>query len=36
MALLEYRKKHTEAQKLYNAAAIKLKTVMTAAGISQL
>jgi hypothetical protein len=35
MALLEYRKKHTEAQKLYNAAAIKLKTVMTAAGISQ-
>jgi hypothetical protein len=36
MVLLEYRKKHTEAQELYNAAVIKLKTVMTAAGITQL
>lgn len=35
MALHEFRKKHKEAQELYNAAAIKLKTVMTAAGISQ-
>ena len=35
MALLEYRKKQTEAQELYNAAAAKLKTVMTAAGISK-
>lgn len=32
MALLEYRKKNTQAQELYNAAAAKLKTVMTAAG----
>jgi hypothetical protein len=35
MALLEYRKKNTQAQELYNAAAAKLKTVMTAAGAAQ-
>lgn len=35
MALLEYRKKNTQAQELYNVAAVKLKTVMTAAGVSQ-
>lgn len=35
MALLEYRKKNTQAQELYDAAAAKLKTVMTAAGVSQ-
>lgn len=35
MALLEYRKKNTQAQELYNAAAAKLKTVMTAAGVAQ-
>jgi len=35
MALLEYRKKNTQAQELYNGAAAKLKTVMTAAGVAQ-
>lgn len=35
MALFEYRQKNTQAQELYNAAAVKLKTVMTAAGVSQ-
>ena len=35
MALLEYRKKNSQAQELYNAAAAKLKTVMTAAGVTQ-
>lgn len=35
MALLEYRKKNRQAQELYDAAAAKLKTVMTAAGVSQ-
>jgi hypothetical protein len=35
MALLEYRKKNTQAQELYNGAADKFKTIMTAAGISQ-
>ncbi len=35
MALLEYRKKNTQALELYNGAADKFKTIMTAAGISQ-
>lgn len=35
MALLEYRKKNTQALELYNAASAKLKTIMTAAGLSQ-
>jgi hypothetical protein len=34
MALLDYRKKNSQAQELYNKAADKLKTVMTAAGVS--
>ena len=33
MALLEYRKKNAEAQKLYNESAEKIKNLMTAAGI---
>lgn len=36
MALLEYRKKSTQAQELYNAAAAKFKVIMAAAGITQL
>jgi len=35
MALLEYRKKNTQALELYNGAADKFKTIMTAAGVSQ-
>ena len=35
MALLDYRKKNTQALELYNGAADKFKTIMTAAGISQ-
>jgi hypothetical protein len=35
MALLEYRKKNSQAQELYNGAADKFKSVMTAAGVSQ-
>jgi hypothetical protein len=35
MALLEYRKKSSQAQELYTAAADKFKTIMTAAGIAQ-
>jgi hypothetical protein len=35
MALLEYRKKYSEAQKLFTGASDKLKQVMTAAGIPQ-
>ena len=35
MALLEYRKKNSQAQELYNGAAEKLKKVMTAAGVTQ-
>lgn len=35
MALLEYRKKNSQALELYNGAADKFKTIMTAAGISQ-
>jgi hypothetical protein len=35
MALLEYRKKNSEAQELYSKAADKLKKVMTAAGVTQ-
>lgn len=35
LALLEYRKKNAEAQKLYNEAAEKIKSIMTAAGIPQ-
>jgi hypothetical protein len=34
MALLEYRKKSSQAQELYDGAAGKFKTIMTAAGIS--
>jgi broad specificity polyphosphatase/5'/3'-nucleotidase SurE len=36
MALLEYRKKNSQAQELYNGAADKLKKVMTAAGVTQM
>ena len=36
MALLEYRKKNSQALELYNAAADKFKTIMTAADISKL
>jgi len=36
MALLEYRKKSTQAQELYDAAAAKFKVIMTAAGITQI
>ena len=35
MALLEYRKKSSQAQELYNGAADKFKTIMMASGISQ-
>jgi hypothetical protein len=35
MALLEYRKKSSQAQELYAGAADKLKRIMTAAGVSQ-
>jgi len=35
MALLEYRKKYSQAQELYTGAADKLKTIMTAAGVTQ-
>jgi hypothetical protein len=35
MVLLEYRKKSSEAQELYNLAAGKFKTIMTAAGVTQ-
>jgi len=35
MALLEYRKKNSEAEELYSKAADKLKKVMTAAGVTQ-
>ena len=35
MALLEYRKKNSQAQELYNGAAAKFKTIMTAAGVTQ-
>jgi hypothetical protein len=35
LALLEYRKKSSEAQKLYNEAADKFKKIMTAAGVTQ-
>lgn len=35
MALLEYRKKSSQAQELYNGAAVQFKTIMTAAGVSQ-
>lgn len=34
MALLEFKKKSSQAQKLYNGAADKFKTIMTAAGVS--
>jgi len=35
MALLDYRKKNSQALELYNGAVEKLKKVMTAAGVSQ-
>jgi hypothetical protein len=35
MVLLDYRKKNSQAQELYNGAAEKLKKVMTAAGVTQ-
>ena len=35
MALLEYRKKNSEGQELYNGAAARFKTIMTAAGVAQ-
>ncbi len=35
LALLDYRKKSAEAQKLYNEAAEKIKRIMSAAGILQ-
>jgi hypothetical protein len=35
MALLDYRKKNSQAQELYNGAADKLRTIMTAAGVTQ-
>jgi hypothetical protein len=34
MALLEYRKKSSQAQELYNVASEKLKRIMTASGIT--
>lgn len=34
MALLEYRKKYSQAQELYNGAADKFKRIMTAAGVT--
>lgn len=33
LALLEYRKKHAQAEELYNGAAEKIKNIMTAAGV---
>jgi hypothetical protein len=35
LALLEYRKKNSQARELYTAAADTFKTIMTAAGIAQ-
>ena len=35
LALLEYRKKNSQAQELYNGAADKFKKIMTAAGVAQ-
>jgi hypothetical protein len=35
LALLEYRKKNSHAQELYNGASGKFKTIMTAAGVTQ-
>lgn len=35
MALLDYRKKNTQALELYNVASEKFKTIMTAAGLTQ-
>jgi hypothetical protein len=35
MALLEYRKKNSQAQELNKGAADKFKTIMTAAGVTQ-
>jgi hypothetical protein len=35
MALLEYRKKNSQAQELYKGAADKFKIIMTAAGVAQ-
>jgi hypothetical protein len=35
MALLEYRKKNSQAQELYNGVADKLRKVMTVAGVTQ-
>jgi hypothetical protein len=35
MALLEYRKKYSQAQVLYNGASVKFNTIMTATGVSQ-
>jgi hypothetical protein len=35
MALLDYRKKNSQALVLYNGTAEKLKKVMTAAGVTQ-
>lgn len=35
MALLEYRKKYSEAQKLYSGATEDIKKIMTAAGVTQ-
>ncbi len=35
MALLEYRKKNSEAQVLYNGASEKFQMIMTAAGVAQ-
>jgi len=35
MVLLEYRKKSSQAQGLYRAAAAKFKVIMTAAGVAQ-
>jgi hypothetical protein len=35
IALLDYRKKNSQAQELYNGAAARFKTVMTAAGVAQ-
>lgn len=35
MALLDYRKKNSQAQELYNGSADKFRTIMTAAGVTQ-
>jgi hypothetical protein len=35
MALLEYRKKHSQAQELYTGATDKIKVIMTAAGVAK-